>query len=261
MTQRHTMQIEKETAFHAKREQGFSLVELAITLMIIGLLIGLVAKGIELIDNSRVANMVSQVNHYDTAFSAFKKLYGDLPGDIRDGSRIPGCTTAACQSGGNGDGMIANIGGTQWFLAGQAGGIEEYRTWMHLALADLITTVRKNYSGRPLAPGVDYPATALQGGVYDVYYWNPRTATNAPFAFIGGHYLKTKSDPLGTAGGFMRATQAAKVDRKMDDGLPSSGRVLAWRPAPGHCQISGTNRNYPESDKTARCELSFRMNF
>lgn len=251
-------------------EAGFSLVELAISLTVIGLLLGMIVKGVELLENSRLTAMVSQFNHYETAINAFRKNYGDLPGDIRDGSRLPACDTAYCRNGGNGDGMIYNRSGAgntvQWNLAGVTVPNEEHhRVWLHLAKAGLIDTINPLYTGTPRRAGVDYPATAMAGGVYDLYYWNPRLHTNVPFTFDAGHYIKTKSasDNLASVTeATLSAAQAAKIDRKMDDGFPSSGRVLSWRPAaPLHCQTSSSNRNYPQSDRNARCEISVRMNF
>ena len=61
-------------------QAGFTLVELAIVMIIIGLLIAGVLKGQELIGNARVTATVAQIKGIDAATSTFKDTYSDLPG-------------------------------------------------------------------------------------------------------------------------------------------------------------------------------------
>lgn len=62
--------------------KGFTLVELAIVLTIIGLLIGGLLKGQELILTGRVAATVAQIKNYEAAATTFRDAYGALPGDL-----------------------------------------------------------------------------------------------------------------------------------------------------------------------------------
>lgn len=88
-------------------QNGFTLVELAIALMVIGLLIGGVLKGQELIENARITATIRQLNAYDTAMTMFRSTYGAFPGDVKKpGSRIPNCTEEVCIIGGNGNGIV-----------------------------------------------------------------------------------------------------------------------------------------------------------
>src|SRR5882672_9802397 len=64
-----------------RMQQGFTLVEIAIVLVIIGLLLGGILKGQELITNARVRNVADQQNAVKAAFYAFQDRFRALPGD------------------------------------------------------------------------------------------------------------------------------------------------------------------------------------
>jgi prepilin-type N-terminal cleavage/methylation domain-containing protein len=67
-----------------RQQSGFTLVEIAIVLVIIGLLLGGVLKGTEMIDNSRVKRSVSDVNGIAAAFHSYRDRYRRFPGDDGD---------------------------------------------------------------------------------------------------------------------------------------------------------------------------------
>src|SRR5438034_8642401 len=64
-----------------KRQQGFTLIEIAIVLVIIGLLLGGVLKGQELITSARVRNLISMQDGIKAAYFGFLDRYRALPGD------------------------------------------------------------------------------------------------------------------------------------------------------------------------------------
>ncbi|MDH3435607.1 MAG: prepilin-type N-terminal cleavage/methylation domain-containing protein, partial [Betaproteobacteria bacterium] len=83
-----------------RKQQGFTLIEIAIVLVIIGLLLGGVLKGQELITSARVRNLISQQDGVKAAFFGFLDRYRAYPGDYNQAqANIPSC--AACAQGNN----------------------------------------------------------------------------------------------------------------------------------------------------------------
>lgn len=117
---------------------GFTLVEIAIVLVIIGLLLGGVLKGQSLIDSARVKNIIQQSTSLTSAVNAYQDKFRALPGDdVQGTTHAPGAT-----GNGNGDGQIA-----EYQLAPQ-----------HLALAGFITG---SFNGT-----TDFMTSAQGGAVY-----------------------------------------------------------------------------------------------
>ncbi|WP_256077136.1 prepilin-type N-terminal cleavage/methylation domain-containing protein [Massilia sp. YIM B04103] len=123
---------------HARRQSGFTLVEIAIVLVIIGLLLGGVLKGQGLIDSAKVKNVIQQSNSLQAAVNAYQDKFRALPGDdIQAMQHVPGAS-----GNGNGDGQI-----TEYQLAPQ-----------HLALGGFITGAFNGSS--------DFMTSAQGGAVY-----------------------------------------------------------------------------------------------
>jgi prepilin-type N-terminal cleavage/methylation domain-containing protein len=64
-----------------KKQSGFTLVEIAIVLVIIGLLLGGVLKGQELIESTKIKNMAKDLNSFSTMITSYQDRYRSLPGD------------------------------------------------------------------------------------------------------------------------------------------------------------------------------------
>lgn len=223
--------------------KGFTLVELAVSMVLIGIVMVAILKGTELIENSRIIKMVSQLNSYQVATKNFRNVYGELPGDLRAPSvKLQDCTSTQCAASGNGDGKICLQPGMTCTSAGGLMnstfglGAEPVAYWRHLIAANMIIPFElyedlspaekaaSPYSGSWHAYG---PLTPY-GGRYMVHYYDlpARAAVGAfpPFAAVRGHYMKLSgsSEQRG-----VKPVTAARLDRKIDDGVPNSGTVLA----------------------------------
>jgi len=246
-----------------KNQKGFTLVELAISLMIIGLLLGGVLKGTELLGNAKNTQVIRRVKEYDTAVKSFQMTYDSLPGDFNNPSgRIPGCTTDPCNYAGNEDGFIGTQVNSGVQLYGNLIFTNENRAfWVHLAKAGLITGVDTvtamsgTFSGKP---GVEAPATPYEGGVIEASIWisgwgDTITKSNW-YAF---------SPAVVTYYSLTNPNNVRFIDQKMDDGYPGSGivRVAGWigTGVPGStCAVD--TKTYA-SVKENTCNFIIRMSY
>jgi prepilin-type N-terminal cleavage/methylation domain-containing protein len=182
------------------KQAGFTLIEIAIVLVIIGLLLGGVLKGEELITSARVRNLISQQDGVKAAFYGFQDRFRALPGDYPGAvENIAGISTAACGGGvGNGNGRID-------------AGDEARLAWEHLSKAGFI-------NGRFTCTASDSATTTPVNSwgiylqvVYDGVYGAGTTGTPA----APRHNVKT--------GAQIPVELIAEMDRKIDDGRPNSG--------------------------------------
>ncbi|MEK7801629.1 MAG: prepilin-type N-terminal cleavage/methylation domain-containing protein [Pseudomonadota bacterium] len=247
-------------------ERGFTLVELAIVMIIIGLLIGGILKGQELINNARVSSTVAQAKAIESGISAFRDKYAGIPGDIlTPTTRIPGCTAAQCIIPGNGDGAIAN-GAFTVFNPGAIGalGTESTVSFVHLAAAGMLGGVNGNAT--VLQAGQTHPSLSIAG------VWQLGTSTGAlatglvgptltpATALQSGIYAAVVPAPGTAAGaGPLTPIQSANIDRKLDDGNPNGGIVRATGVAGGCADVNTEDGVYNENLTTSVCGLYVKV--
>lgn len=208
-----------------RQEAGFTLVELAVVMVIIGLLIGGILKGQELIANAQVTATIAQLKGFEAGVTTFKDKYGQLPGDMNNGgARLNNCTGNCAGNGGTGDGRI---GGNSSVLSAHAANSENARAFYHLSAAGLIQGVLVNGAMR-FGEGV--PASKVGGG-FRIGYDNNGTGIGGLDNFRPGHFLTISGQPtaaIGVANGILPGSQAAQMDRKLDDGRSRQGSVGAF---------------------------------
>jgi len=182
-----------------EKQKGFTLVELAIVLVIVGLLIGGILKGQQLMENASITATVAQVRSIEAATTNFMDTYGALPGDLLDAAnKITGCNNSAgtstlCEGSGAdmrfhpGDGVVGN---TTWDMityqpgttdnddattaltGGADYGMETLLFWHSLQQAGLINAVTNpmaNGGGDAQAFGRTIPAAEIAGGFWAGY--------------------------------------------------------------------------------------------
>jgi prepilin-type N-terminal cleavage/methylation domain-containing protein len=148
------------TARH--RAAGFTLVELAVVLVIIGLVIGGVLGAGRLRQNAALTATIAQASSYGSASGVFIDKFAGLPGDLRDADRRrPACSgncAAAASAATTGDGKIGIPGAMSLAQTNSASPAADETTlfWLHLRLTDLIsgTTDAFATSAPRRSPGV-----------------------------------------------------------------------------------------------------------
>ncbi|NCF29519.1 MAG: prepilin-type N-terminal cleavage/methylation domain-containing protein, partial [Gammaproteobacteria bacterium] len=111
------------------RASGFTLIEIALALVIIALLVGGVLKGLQLVQSSRVRNLASTTTSVQSAYFAFQDRYGHVAGDwnaVDAGNAIGRPVTGS----GNDNGRLDTSPGDPW--------TESNAFWEHLAKAGFI---------------------------------------------------------------------------------------------------------------------------
>lgn len=169
-----------------KDQAGFTLVEIAIVMVIIGLLIGGVLKGQAMIENAKVKRVIKQADELRAAIMTFYDKYGVYPGDENLANVPPGGGDAA----GNGNGQMGNT-------AAERGDL-----FVDLSLSGLISGT---YNGTNFVQHV-------YGGNVWVYWVTPIagvTPTN--------HYIRFFNFP---------SAVALELDTKYDDGVWNSGTMV-----------------------------------
>ena len=184
-----------------KINRGFTLIELAIVLVVIGLLLGGILKGQELIESARARNLISQLDSIKAAYFTFQDKYRALPGDY------PGILARANLSGisndsvgGNSDGVVRDTPQAR----------ESLLAWVHLSHANLISGNYRASGSQPDATG-EWPRNPYGATLqlqYDTQYAGSKGVARLS--------LKT--------GNQVPARILAEIDRKIDDGRADSGQ-------------------------------------
>jgi prepilin-type N-terminal cleavage/methylation domain-containing protein len=207
----------------SNRDRGFSLIEVAIAVVVIGLIASFALKGKELINSAKLRSVTEQVNTFRVAIQEFVDRYGALPGDFNAAREM---INDSLQNGA-GNGTISSVEDAKRF-------------WQHLAASDLISI--------ELANG--YPVSKV-GGFYTV-------SSNVP-----GHsgtwiiLCRGTSDNRNFVG-ILSPEEAYFIDKNNDNGNPTTGEIRAVKSstASGECFIDS---RYNFKNKNKDCAILFRI--
>ena len=195
---------------------GFTLIEIAMVLVIMALLVGGTLLGRDLIRSAELRTIVTDAETYRIAITNYREKYRYLPGDDINASQMwASCTDVGAHlCNGNGDGLVEKRPG--WHYEG-------IRAWQHLSLAGMVPgSYDGSVAGSPFhRPGGNVPASeVVPAASYELFY--EVTARH--------HWLRygtdvTSMDTL--EGGAISPEDALSLDNKVDDGTASTGKLTA----------------------------------
>ena len=177
------------------KQAGFTLIELAIVLVIIGLLLGGVLRGQELINSAKVKNMATDFRNKPTLIYQYQDKFRALPGDDKSAKEHVGTTA----TNGDGNGVIS---GAYNAISG-----ESFQFWQQIRLANLDVGSTDTSAG-------SYIPTNAEGGKVGI-----QSGSTKSIAGLSGSYVICSEGILGKF--------AKQLDTTMDDGNTASGAMMA----------------------------------
>jgi prepilin-type N-terminal cleavage/methylation domain-containing protein len=219
---------------------GFTLVEMSIVLVVIGLIIGAIFVGKDLIQSAEVRATLSQVGKYNAAVNTFRIKFNALPGDITSDQATAfglfSVTTYAGQLGQqDGNGLIE--GDPRWNGAANDAVGEPLVFWRHLSDANLIDGQFGSSGNSAIDPGVgkvsaqvtnvsqSLPPTKLTPTQYFIVFAD--SGFNY-FQILPVTFINRWPPPFyNMSASGMTPRQAYSIDIKLDDGWPNTGTVVA----------------------------------
>ena len=256
--------------------QGFTLIEMSIVLVVIGLVVGGVMAGEELVKASKIRKVISEIEQLNTAVMTFRGKYDCIPGDCANATTFwgtaawPLCSfynsSAPLIVGGptcNGDGD-GHIDSTK-----TAVGQEQMWFWHHLLNAGLLSLTPPPQLGEYLTsavpislndaavPGMNIPMSNTGLGAWSSLYWNSTLITQTlgncgwwdsgfqgncwsqgnNLEFLGGIWAFGNG---GLSPGGLSPAMALAIDTKLDDGHADTGKIRAGQATGCVYSTSGT---------------------
>ena len=218
------------------RQQGFTLVEIAIVLVIVGLLLGGILKGQDLVNGARVRNLADMNAGVQAAYFGFIDRYRQVPGDMTAAAAASAIGDPAITAGGNANGRIDPA---DWR--------EASALWVHLTRSGLL---QGSYDG---------------GATSATRY---RAAAVAPQNTFNGYMLLGQTRDYSTTVGGPSATQAVRLGLVLGDNIPVDIareldlKIDDQRPLTGALRFTGTTTvsHRGVSEATTLCMSSATTN-
>ncbi len=260
----------------SRTRDGFTLVELSIVLVILGLLVGGVLAGQSLIRAAELRAVSNELNGYKTALNAFKEKYNAFPGDMPNAVRFWGAAAGGTADGydatcaayttastgtetcnGNGDGLMPSLA-----FAGDY--YEFWRFWQHLSNAGLIEGTYSGVSGPgstyDATPGVNAPKSKQGGAMWTMWSLGSGTWTGVSYFHLkygNLFYYGVESNTAMNYNNALKAEEAFSIDTKIDDGKPHRGHMVSHPHLNRPNCINATDDDYLLSDQTVGCSIVF----
>lgn len=253
-----------------RRDVGFTLIEMSIVLVVIGLIVGGVLAGKELIHSAILRKQVTQIEQYNTAVTTFFGKYNTFPGDLSPADAVAFGFANRSGARGHGDenGVLEPCNTAPLNFSALPIGCETLLFWGDLSKAQLISdnlsaNTDTDMNTTSIAQSLNYTPTAKIEKM-PVYVTTSPSNQNV---YVVSNWFPANS------GSAIDPFDAFILDTKMDDGIPLSGSVIAVTsgsmgtvPAVltvpdtrsySNCQSSNTYAILSSGGKW--CNLSFKM--
>ena len=255
------------------KKDGFTLVELAIVIVIIGFLVAGIAAGSNMIRQAELRSLVTDLQAYQTAYNNFLGRYNAVAGDFNTASSFwSNCaTTTNTDCNGDGDGVIEH--GTSTATN------EPMHAWRHLALAGMISAgIQELAVGNTgtLTIGTEAPASKKSGVGFMMAGGGANIAAGATNPIVSPFGTSTNAVYMGRGGvatnaliaGALTAEEAFNIDQKLDDGLVTGGNFAGAttgviRSVDGSGATLGdcaTGTNYDIDNTNSACVTGLALN-
>lgn len=207
----------------AAAKLGFTLIELSIVLVIIGLIVGGILVGQDLIKAAEIRATVSQLEKYATAVNTFRSKYNGIPGDLLNAVNF-GFDTGVLRDG---DAQIESAANTAGTFEAETSCFWDDLTTASLIADSLNASAACGAAYTPASLNAAIPLAklgrgnyVLVGSVSGINYWGITGVTAITLGATAYSHLMTPSE-------------AFQIDSKVDDGAPTSGSVMATTGAGG----------------------------
>jgi prepilin-type N-terminal cleavage/methylation domain-containing protein len=247
---------------HRQSQSGFTLVELAIVITIIGLIIGGVVQGQKLIDTARLQSVMREVEQFKSPAFTFLDKYQALPGDMLDDTS----NDLLGVDGGDGNGVIGGLY-TDIFGAVSANSSdanENRMFWNHLSASGVLTLTR-SYPGTQVNQtanmefGLMFPRSRIPGAGFTSFRY---TANEGSDTAKTAYWARLHRSPTGEATASLSPAQVSELDRKFDDGKADSGSIRAGEDnvaGASTCLDSTSDSGYDDRNTTEDCIVIFEL--
>lgn len=216
------MRFTAERKIFKNNRKGFSLIEVAIAIVVVGLVVSMTLKGRELIHTAKLNSVIEQVNTFRMTAQLFIDKYNALPGDLANAKYMIGSSL----ENGRGDGRFVNVD-------------DGKRFWEHLVASGLLSI--------ELAHG--FPVSRIGG-----YYFISDQVDGLDGIWI---VLSSGTANNSTFSGIISQEDAYMIDKKCDNGVPNSGDVRTFKAGSGG--MVPIRQQYDLKDKTSDCVIMFKL--
>ena len=264
---------------------AFTLIELSIVLVIIGLVVGGVLVSRDLVHAAELRSQIKQLQDYQTAFNTFQTKYNCIPGDCINATQFFGTTDASGNTINNGDGngfVDTNTGvyydnstSTDWIASKENWGVIH-----HLSLANLISFTARTLSSYVINTGIPITTLNSSAGFFIGASYNFQ-GTRTPYlnAFQKGNNVlwlvvcsanaANRVQGMDDDCAVLTASDARAIDMKIDDGMPLTDKFFGfggYNSSNDCLVVNGSNGSplttstYKLSNSTMQCQAAYVIN-